>query len=305
MKILVLGAGAVGGYFGGRLTEAGASVEFLVRDQRAAELRQRGLEIISPLGNFCGSVTTVSSATLAPGYDLIILACKAHGLSAATDGIGPAVAGHTIILPLLNGLSHLDTLDAAFGIERVAGGTCHLSASLGAAGQIIHLNRLQQITFGHRHGAQSAALGKLRDIFGRTTVEARYSEQALQAMWEKFVFITTLAALTCLMRASMGTLLRTTHGRMLTLEMLETCRATAERAGFSPDPSHLDAMTASMLADDSPLKASMLRDIEQGHATEAEHILGHMCRLAIHHGIDCPLLQAALSHLQAYEAQRQ
>lgn len=305
MKILFLGAGAVGGYFGGRLAEAGADVEFLVRDARAAGLRRDGLILRSPLGDGHVAARTVTRAALGPRYDLIVVACKATGLTEAIDALRPAVGGQTVIVPLLNGIAHLAALDDAFGQQRVAGGTCHLSATLGAAGEIVHLNRLHRVAFGERHAAQGAPLAALRESFARTAVDARHERDIVAAMWEKFVFVAALAALTSLMRASMGVVLQTEHGRALADEMLATCRETAQRAGFAPDATRLAAMSEAMLCAGSSLKASMLRDIERGDATEAEHLVGHMSRLAGQHGVDGKLLRVALSHLQSYEIQRQ
>lgn len=304
MKILILGAGAVGGYFGGRLVEAGADVEFLVREARADVLQQKGLEIISPFGNYQSAVRTVTAETLSPRYDLVIFTCKAYGLTEAIKAIRPAIGANTVIVPLLNGISHLDTLDQAFGKSHIAGGSCQLSATLGPAGEIVHLNQIHKIIFGERDGTQSALMQSLKEIFARTKVNAEHNSDITQIMWEKFIFITTLAGLTCLMRADMGTITKTRHGTALTREMLEICRTTAERSGANPDPTRLAAMATTILTENSPLKASMLRDIENGSTTEGEHLVGYMTQLAEQHHLDCKLLQVALTHLQAYELQR-
>lgn len=304
MKILILGAGAVGGYFGGRLVEAGADVEFLVREARATVLQQKGLKILSPFGDYQGSVRTVTAESLSPRYDLVIFTCKAYGLTEAIQAIRPAIGAHTVIVPLLNGISHLDTLDQAFGKSHIAGGSCQLSVTLGPAGEIVHLNQTHKIIFGERAETQSALMQSLREIFAKTKADAEHSNNITQIMWEKFIFITTLAGLTCLMRADMGTITQTRHGKALTREMLEICRTTAERAGANPDPTRLEAMAKDILADGSPLKASMLRDIENGYPTEGEHLVGHMTQLAEQYDLDCKLLQIALTHLQAYELQR-
>lgn len=304
MKILILGAGAVGGYFGGRLVEAGADVEFLVRPSRAGALQQNGLKILSPFGDYQGPVQTVTAENLKPHYDLVIFTCKSYGLSEAIKSIQPAIGAHTVILPLLNGISHLDTLDQAFGKPHVAGGSCHLSATLGPGGEIVHLNQTHKIIFGERDKTQLVLMHSLKELFAKTKADAEHSNDIALIMWEKFIFITTLAGLTCLMRADMGTITQTRHGKAMTREMMEICRTTAERAGANPDPTRLEAMTRGILAEGSPLKASMLRDIENGSPTEGEHLVGHMTQLAEQHGLDCKLLQIALTHLQAYELQR-
>ena len=131
MRILVLGAGGTGGYFGGRLLEAGADVSFLVRPARAQRLAADGLRIISPCGDFSSSVKVLTLLDSAAPFDLILLSCKAYDLDSAIAAIRPAVGANTRILPLLNGLKHFDVLDAAFGSEHVLGGLCHISVTLG------------------------------------------------------------------------------------------------------------------------------------------------------------------------------
>jgi len=304
MKTLVVGAGAIGGYFGGRLAAAGCDVSFLVREARAVSLQQHGLRIVSPLGDAQVPVRTVAAHGLRADYDLILLACKAPALTGVIETLGAAVRADTVIVPMLNGVLHLEAMDAAFGADRVAGGMCHLSARLAPAGEIIHLNSLHQITLGERRSGQTTVIHRAREMLLQAGVDARYTPEIVRTMWEKFVFITALAALTSMMRADMGTILQTRHGRELASMMLDICRRTAEAAGHPPDTSSLQAMAAPMFATDSPLRASMARDIENGDATEAEHLVGHMAALASRYAIDDTLLRAALTHLQAYEMQR-
>ena len=130
-RILVLGAGATGGYFGGRLLEAGHEVSFLVRPQRASVLRKTGLVIHSPEGIARLEPELVLAERLKGTYDLIILSCKAYDLDSAMEAVAPAVGKETAILPLLNGLKHYETLDARFGAERVLGGLCSIAVTVG------------------------------------------------------------------------------------------------------------------------------------------------------------------------------
>ena len=141
MRVLILGAGGTGGYFGGRLFEAGCDVTFLVRPARAERLRTQGLVIKSPLGDARLAVPVIASDSLAADYDLVLLSCKAYDLADAVQTIAPAMQRPGVtLLPLLNGLAHFDVLDSAFGAQKVLGGLCHISATLNAAGEIEHLN---------------------------------------------------------------------------------------------------------------------------------------------------------------------
>src|SRR5260221_8787423 len=181
MRILVLGAGAVGGYFGGRLAEAGKDVTFLVRGPRAAALNQHGLKVESPLGDFQVPVKVATADRVGGPYDLVILTAKHYDLDAAIDAIRPGAGAETAVLPLLNGLVHLDTLDAAFGAERVLGGVAYVGAVLEADGSIRHVNRLSGIAFGERSGGISGRGEAVAHLFANTPRRAPAHDNTLLA----------------------------------------------------------------------------------------------------------------------------
>jgi 2-dehydropantoate 2-reductase len=304
MKILFLGAGGVGGYFGGRLAAAGADVTFLVRPRRAQQLAQNGLVIRSPLGDLTQKVTTVLAAEVKPEYDVVMFTCKSYDLDDAIAAIAPAVGPHTAVVPFLNGLGHLERLDAAFGRERVVGGIALIAATLNAEGEIVHLNDLQALIIGERGAPASKRCEELAEILAKAPFSSRLSDQIELELWEKFVLLASLAGMTCLMRAGVGPINRTDDGEKLMLEMIEECRTIAAAEGFEPRASNLER-TRGILTDRSrPFSASMMRDIEKGGPTEAEHIVGDMLARARRHGIASPLLRVANCHLQAYELLR-
>jgi 2-dehydropantoate 2-reductase len=307
MRILILGAGAVGGYFGGRLAQAGADVTFLVRPQRAQKLARAGLVIKSPLGDAQIPVHTVLQEAVRPDYELVILSCKAYDLDASIASIGGAMGPNTLILPLLNGMAHLARLEQAFGSARVLGGTCYIASTLDADGTICHLSKFQGITCGPRagnHAHAGALLQELVQAYAPVSVECKLSGDIEQDMWEKFVLLASLAAMTCLMRASVGEILASEDGEALMREALSTCVAAAGAAGHAPRAESLQRTESMLFARGSAFTASMLRDIETGGRVEADHIVGDMLRHARAAGADARLLTAAFCHLQAYEARR-
>jgi 2-dehydropantoate 2-reductase len=304
MRLLILGAGATGGYFGGRLAEAGRDVTFLVRPGRAEQLARDGLVVTSPHGDIRRPVSTVTGDALAPDYDAVILTCKAYDLDDALAAIAPGVGPETRIVPLLNGMRHLDRLDAAFGPGRVLGGLCAIAATLTADGSVKHLNKFHLLTFGERDGTRTPfceALGKDLTAVG---FDARFSTIILQEMWEKWVMLATLAAMTCLMRAGVGAILEAAEGEALILETLDECSRIATAAGYPPRDKHLERTRAMLTERGSGLAASMLRDIEGGGRIEADHVIGDLLGRARAHGVDAPLLRVAFCHLQTYEAGR-
>lgn len=304
MRILVLGAGATGGYFGGRLAAAGADVAFLVRPPRAERLAAEGLVVRSPHGDLRLPVTAVTADRPGGPYDVVVLSCKAYDLDAAIQALRPAVGAGTRVLPLLNGLCHLDALDAAFGAERVLGGVCHIAATLAPDGAIVHLNRTHALTFGSRDQAGDPVAVRLAEAMDGAGFDARLTSAILQHMWEKFVMLTALAGITCLMRASVGAIVEAQDGEALTLELLDECAAVAAASGYAPRPDALERTRATLTERGSAFTASMLRDIERGGPIEADHIVGDMYARARALSVPSPLLRVAYCHLQAYEARR-
>ncbi|MEI6738456.1 MAG: ketopantoate reductase family protein [Pseudomonadota bacterium] len=306
MKILVLGAGGTGGYFGGRLAQSGADVTFLVRDKRAAQLAAHGLVIETTKERIVLAVKTVLAATVKPEYDVIFLACKAYDLAGSIAAILPAMHATTQVVPLLNGMSHLDDLDIAFGRERVMGGSCQIAAMLTPDGVVKNLAEPHAILWGARFGntKQIELAAALAIEFAKTPVDWRVSDHVIQDMWEKLVFLSTLAGMTCLMRGSIGEILATGDGKTHTQRYLDSCIAVAIKEGFPPRPAIMDRFQAVMTSVGSSLTASMLRDLEAGNEVEADHIVGYMLEKARLYQLDDTLLSIAYAHLQTYQNRR-
>lgn len=303
MRILVVGAGAIGGYFGGRLLEAGQDVIFLVRPRRAAELASHGLVIKSSAGDFTRAAPpTITVDKLDRPFDLILLSCKAYDLDGAIESFAPAVGPGTAILPLLNGMVHLDRLDARFGAERVLGGECIIAATVGENGTILHLNAEHELTFGERGGGISDRVRAIIAAMAGAKFKSRASEQILQEMWDKWVFLATLAASTCITRAAIGDIIAAPQGKEFVLGLLDECSAIAKAADHPPRDAFLARCRVFLTTEGSTLTASMLRDIEKNAPIEADHIIGNLLRRGGSRAL--PLLGLAYTSLKAYEARR-
>jgi 2-dehydropantoate 2-reductase len=308
MRILVVGAGAIGGYFGGRLIESGRNVTFLVRPRRAAELASSGLQIKSAAGNLTvPAPATVLADSLSTTFDLVLLSCKAYDLDDAIASFAPAVGPATAILPLLNGMRHLDILDARFGGERVLGGQCYIAATLDESRTIVHLNNDHELAFGEREGGRSVRIDAIANEMADVLFKARASAEIVQEMWEKWVFLATLAAATCLMRASIGDIMASPGGKEFMLGMLDECRAIAQANQHPPRNAFIERISATLTAEGSGFTASMLRDIERGAPIEADHIVGDLIRRGSGSGAQTgerSLLRVAYAQLKAYGARR-
>ena len=304
MKVLVLGAGAIGGYFGGRLAESGADVTFLVRPDRRAQLERDGLCIESALGNMSRPVRTVLADDVAPDYDVVLLTCKAYDLQSSIEAIAPAVGPQTAVIPLLNGLAHLAVLDAHFGASRVMGGTCMIDSILGRDGVVHHGGTLQRLVLGERDGRRSLRAEAIAAVMARTTIDWSLSDDIKQIMWEKLVFLAALASLTCLFRANVREIISAPGGREAMERALAANAEIAAREGHPPSAAGLDFARTRLTDPTGPWSASMLRDLENGGRVEADHIVGWMLDLARRHGVDDTLLSLAFTHLKAFEARR-
>ena len=305
MRILILGAGGIGGYFGARMHDAGGDVTFLARPARAAQLREHGLVVSSPHGDTRIAPKVLTGDELHESFDVIVVSCKAYDLDSAMGSIAPAVGEHSVILPLLNGVSHIDTLVSRFGSEHVLGGVALISVMLAPDGEIKHLNKLHRIIAGSRVATPSKWLQPLAQLLSSSRIDFLLSDHIEQAMWDKIVFLSTLAGATCMMRASIGDILKTVAGESLISGLFAECSKIAEVAGHALSEAQLTTYRGQLLDKDSALMASMLRDVERGGPTEADHILGDMVGRAQVLGVDAPMLRLAYSHLQAYDIRRQ
>jgi|HubBroStandDraft_6_1064221.scaffolds.fasta_scaffold573473_1 2-dehydropantoate 2-reductase len=304
MRILVIGAGALGGYFGARLVRAGRDVAFMVRPHRAAQLARTGLRVTSPHGDFTIPVKTILPEGIREPFDLILLGVKSYSLDEAMNQFAPAVGPDTAILPVLNGMGHIDRLTAKFGAWHVLGGVANISAGLDAEGRVVHFIPLHDLIFGEIAGGTTERIPAVEATIGNAGFDARLSDAIMHNMWEKFAQLGLGAGITCLMRASLGDILAAPGGREAMFALYEECRGVATASGFPPRPATVEFAHKLITTEGSPLKWSMLRDIERGSTTEGEHILGDMVARARKLGVATPILDLARTHVAAYEIAR-
>jgi 2-dehydropantoate 2-reductase len=316
MKILVVGAGATGGYFGARLVQAGCDVTFLVRAARAETLARTGLVVKSPTGDFTVEPKLLLSEQIDAPFDLILLSCKAYDLDAAIDSIRPAVGSDSMILPILNGMAHLERLAQAFGRERVLGGLCMIGATLDGEGRIVHLADFAALVFGEldmadaTRQAVSARVAGVAEIFKAARFESRASINIQQDMWEKWMYLASLACASCLMRGTVGDIMTGPAGAEMLLGLFDQICSIATANGYAPRPDFIERSRKTLSLPGSRGNASMLRDLENNGRVEADHVVGDL----IARGASLPnsaalngslgLVRIAYLHLKTYEARR-
>ena len=304
MKILILGAGGVGGYFGGRMMQNKVDVTFLVRPKRAEAIKRDGLRIKSRFGDAKLEVRCLTQDQVKAGYDLVLFTAKAYDLQSAMDAIAPAVDARTCVMPFLNGIAHYERLDERFGRERVLGGVAYIGTRLGPSGEVDHFNEFHRIAFGPRVPAQAAVCEAFAAVLKGVNFDWKLEPKIEQAVWDKWVLLATLAGMTCLMRAAVGDIVADEAGERLMLTLLGENAAVAKAEGFPTPDGVLANHRAILTKKGSTFSASMLHDIENGGAAEGEHILGSLLGYARKHSLTVPMLETATTHLRAYEARR-
>lgn len=302
-RILVLGAGGVGGYFGGRLAQAGADVTFLVRPGRRDQILKDGLRITSQLGDATLPVPTVIANELGPNYDLVLLTCKAYDLDSSMDAVAPAVQGECTVLPLLNGLAHLEKLDVRFGRDHVIGGSCAIDVTLLPDGTIRHSGTLQRIVFGERDGRPSTRTQAFADVLQKTSLQWEHADAVMLRMWEKLIMLSVLAGMTCLFRGNVAEIM-SAGGQAIAEEALAANVTISTREGFPPTPEAVRLAQRRLTDPTGQWSASMMRDMEAGRPVEADHIIGYMLNKARTYGVTAQLLSMAYTHLKTYERRR-
>jgi 2-dehydropantoate 2-reductase len=302
MRILVVGAGSTGGYFGARLAQAGRDVTFLVRPARAEYLRANGLQITSPHGDVTLAPNLVTAGHIAAPFDAVLLTVKGFALAAAMEDLAPAIGPDTIILPVLNGMKHVDSLTERFGAHAVAGCACKVATVIDDQGRIVQLTKLQDIAYGEMDGTLSPRITRLDQAMQGAGFDARLSRTILLDMWEKWVLLATIGGVTCLMRGNIGAIEAVPGGAPFALAFLDEVAATVTAAGYKPREAFMAATRNAITQPGSTLTSSMYRDLELGRPVEAEQILGDLAARAHRLAVPTPLLDAAFANLSIYQA---
>ncbi len=304
MTILVVGAGATGGYFGARLAQAGRDVTFLVRPHRAGQLRERGLRIVGPgAGPGAGQVVRpdlVMAGELTGPADVVLLSVKASALDQAITDFAPAVGPQTMVVPFLNGLAHLAVLNKRFGESAVLGGVIVIATQLNSEGDIVQLSPPASLVIGTQDGIRATRLQAVFEQLSGAGFDASISDEIIARMWQKWVFVATIGALTCLMRGTVGEIVAVPGGRDLGPAMLAEATAVAAAAGYPIPADAIESTTRMITQPGSPVNSSLSRDVAEGRPAEVEQVLADLARRGAGHGVKTPLFDLATMQLRIY-----
>ena len=304
MKILVVGAGAIGGYFGGRLLEKGEDVTFLVREGRKKQLEKTGLRIESVHGNVELSPRLLLANEMTEKFDVVLISTKSYQLSDAIKDVKPYLAKDGMVLPLLNGIAHLERLIEAFGENSVIGGLCFVETTLDQKGTIIQNSPVHQLVYGERTGERSSRIERLKLVFDGSKADFVLSEDINQDMWHKYLFITAMSGITSLMESPIGPIRDTESGQRIISALMNEISGIMKKldAPIKHDIAEIQLKRFFDLEED--MKSSMQRDMEKTLPTEANHLQGYLLEKAKEHDMEIPILETIYTKLDLYEKAR-
>lgn len=305
MRTLMVGAGAIGGYFGCRLVESGRDVTFLVRPKRKAQLEERGLLIQSVNGDSTVHPDLLLAGEEAPPFDVIMLSPKAYQLDDVMNDIDPYVGQNTMIIPLLNGIAHMKVLQERFGADKVLGGLCFIETTLSEDGDVLQTSKVHRLTFGEWNGGTSERVERLYEYVKVANASFELSENIQQEAWHKYLFITMFSGITTLMNAAVGPIRDSPFGIELTKQLAEECVSVMKAIGAPISAQLLEMAMGTFEQQGYKMKSSMLRDMEKRLPIEGEHLQGYLLRLAEQQGIETPMLRIVYNNVRIYEQKRE
>ncbi|HBZ15765.1 MAG TPA: oxidoreductase [Pantoea sp.] len=303
MRILVVGAGATGGYFGARLAQAGRDVTFLVRERRFQQLQQTGLVLKTPDGTEVLQPQLAQADSLNSHFDLIILTVKSFALEQAINDIAPAVGPDTLIMPILNGMRHIDTLRARFG-DKVIGGLCKINATLGENGEVVQMTPLHMLYYGALDGNNDARLQRIDETLRAAQFDTLFSDNIISELWEKWLLLSTLGAVCCIARGNTQQVLSAQGGEALLQTIFGEVLAVLSAEGYQQRPAVTAKIYETLNNPKAAMTSSMYRDLTQGYEIEADQVIGDLLVRGARSGVVTPLLNAVYVNLQVYVQSR-
>lgn len=302
MRFLIVGAGAIGGYFGGRLVQKGENVTFLVRESRQAQLAATGLSIRSVHGDYQTPVQTLTYGEDTEPFDCVILAVKAYHLPQLLVDLAPYVGEQTVILPLLNGYNHFELLKQRFGQEKVLGGLCNIETTLDPQGVILHTSPFHSMVFGEWTGGESERSQVLYSHLSDAGFTVTLSQNIQQEVWKKYIFIASFSGITTLMDSPIGPILAAPQCRAIYVRLVREIVDLARSAGMPVGPD-MEASTLQRVLSAPPgMTSSMHRDMQKQLPVEADHLQGSLLDLDTEGKGSYPILEAVHARLKVYES---
>ena len=300
MKVLILGIGGLGGFFGAHLQKTNCDVTFLVTDKTKKLVSETGIKILSDFGNFKINPILITKKSLKINYDVIIISCKAYHLDEAIADLKPTQK-NAIIIPLLNGQAHISKLEKAFKRENVFGGVAHVSSNTTSPGEIKHVGKIKRLTFGSRYEANKNIANEFYQLCRKADFQTMLSDNIDQDIWEKWIFIATIAGATTLFQTSIDNISKKPNGKIFIQNLWNECINISKENGYELRAEAKSLHEDLLFKSDVPFKASMLVDMEKKLMTEHEHIFFEFIKLGKKKKLNTSLLETCHLNMSIYE----
>ena len=300
MRIAVMGAGGVGGYFGGRLAQAGNEVTFIARGRHLEALRSKGLALKSAAGDATLKVKAVEDPAEAGTADVVLFAVKLWDTETAAERIRPLVAGGGVVIPFQNGVESIERIGAVLGRERVMGGAAYIAARIGEPGEIVQTGKMARLRFGAVEPSQRAVAQAFHAACVKAGIEAELTDDIVRVLWEKFVLLVAISGTTTVSRSRIGVVRADPDLKwLLEAAMRETWQVGKKRGVALAD----DLVEATLkMVDGLPaeMTSSMHGDLDAGGRLEAPWLSGAVARMAPEVGLEAPANRAIYAALKPF-----
>lgn len=300
MKVLVMGAGGVGGYFGARLQQGGNEVAFVARGRHLEAINKAGLRVNSALGNAELKVKATSDPADAGVVDVVLFCVKLWDTEGAAEQLRPAVGAHTIVIPFQNGVESIDRLKKVLPARSIMGGSAYIGTRIGAPGVIEHTGTMARIRFGVLMPEQRPAAERFLEACRKAGIGAELAEDIVSVNWEKFIFLVALSSATAVARAPLGAVRADPDLRWLFEEAMRETFRLARAKGAKLPQDFVDKQLAFAGTLPGEMRASLLHDLEAGGRLEAPWLCGAVARMSAEAGLDAPVNRAVYAALKPF-----
>ncbi|WP_082235079.1 ketopantoate reductase family protein [Halobacillus massiliensis] len=303
MKIVILGAGALGAYYGARWQEAGHDVINLVREGRAGQLRENGLKVHSTMGDYeVSELNIAESPDEIEEADLVFLSVKGYHLHGTIQWLKSLVQKGAKVLPVLNGVEHLPILQKELGEEAIIGGLAYIIATLDQKGHVVHTSPFHDIVFGPLHSSQQQICEELNLACNQANMNGGQSPNILEDIWNKYMFITAFSGITTATNLPIGEIKSIPETFVIARKLLEEMKELANAHGIHLTEEHVHKAFENLKGLDHEMTSSMHQDRRKGLPLEVEHLHGGALRLAEDHNLALPYIQTIYAMIKPYEA---
>ncbi|WP_053218616.1 ketopantoate reductase family protein [Virgibacillus senegalensis] len=301
MKIVIVGAGALGAYFGARWKEAGEDVTFLVRPKRASQLKKHGLKIQSRQGDYyIEQPELVEDATKIQEADLVLLAVKGYHLDGTLEQLQVLTDKGAKVLPVLNGIEHIQILQKKLGKNNVLGGLSFIISTLDEQGGVVHTSEFHDLVFGPLTPDQDDICRQIDAASKKANFNARWSDDIETDMWKKYMFITSFSGITTAADLPIGTIRNFPETFEIAKAMLQEMKLLANQHNINLTKEHVDQAVQRLNGLDKTATSSMHQDRRKGISLEVEHLHGGALRLAAESEIELPTIRAVYGLIKPF-----